>query len=152
MPQCIEHSEAGAEAIDYCSVSIVDHGCSLNEKRNQYRIFRTTRCTNNSLIFPRMERGPYSSVRLMCGSGCALSPSCEQILCGNKCYQRNCNYLNSFLRANLFLSCNQITYYHPLYKFVFSLQLLSFPSQVYFSLHFTCVNTHVRRACIAICT
>ena len=59
----------------------------------------------------------------------------------------------SFLRANfLFLSCDQITYSHSLYECVFSLHLLPFPSQVYFSLHLMCVNTHVRCACIATCT
>ena len=68
-----------------------------------------------------MERAPYSPVRLMCGSGCALSPSSEQILCCNKRYQRVCTTsTHSLLRANfLFLSCDQMTYSHSFYDVFF---------------------------------
>ena len=55
---------------------------------NWYRIFRTIRRTYNPLFFSKMERAPYSPVRLMCGSGCALSPNSEQILCCNNRCQR----------------------------------------------------------------
>ena len=105
-----------------------------------------------------MEHAPYSPMHLICGSVCALSPSSEQILCSKNRHQRNSTSLNSFflkskllvsfLRANfLFLSYDQITYSHTPYDCVFSLHLLSFPSRVYLSLHFTCVNTYMHCAC-----
>ena len=76
----------------------------------------------NSLIFSKMEPASYNPVRLMCGSGCALSPSSEQILCCNKPYQRNSTYLNAFyLESNLLFSSLRSSY------------LLSFPLQVCFS-------------------
>ena len=74
---------------------------SIKDKRyfEIYRIFRTIRHAHNPLICSKMERAPYSPVRLMCGSGCALLPSSEQILCCNKRYQRNSTYLTSFFLA-----------------------------------------------------
>ena len=90
--------------------------------RKDYRIFRTIRCTYSPLIFSKMEPASYNPVRLMCGSGCALSPSSEQILCCNKPYQRNSTYLNAFyLESNLLFSSLRSSY------------LLSFPLQVCFS-------------------
>ena len=61
-----------------------------------YRIYRTIRRSYNPLFFSKVESAPYSPVLLMCGSGCTLSPSSEQILCCNNRYQRNSTSLNSF--------------------------------------------------------
>ena len=73
------------------------------------------------LTFSKIERAPYSPVRLMCGSDCALSPNSEQVLCCNKRYQRNCTYLHSFfLESKLLVS------------FLRSNYLLSFPLRVCF--------------------
>ena len=114
-----------------------------------YRIFWTIRRTYYSLIFSKMERAPYSPVRLRCGSGCALSPSSEQSLCCNKRYQRNCTYLNSLLlESKLLVSFLQSNY------------LLSSPLPVCFSSSPTLVpftsaffsSPYVRSACIGTCT
>ena len=131
-----------------------NQNCLGKAKKNMlYSIFWTIRCTYNPLFFSKMKHAPYSLVHLMCGSGCALSPSCEQILCCNNPYQRNSTYLNSFfLESKLVFSCIQMTYSHSPYKCVFSFHLSSFPSRVYFSLHFTCINIHMHCACIATCT
>ena len=85
------------------------------------------------LIFLKTERVPYSPARLMCG-WVAL---CHQAR--NKFYVAisATNVIvptstRSFLRANFFLSCDQITYSHSLYECAFSLHLLSFPLRVCF--------------------
>ena len=93
-----------------------------------YRIFRTIRRTYNPLFFSKMERGPYSPMRLIYGSGCALSPTSKQILCCNNCYQRNSTSLNSFfLKSKLLVS------------FLRSNDVLSFPLRVCFSSYSTFV-------------
>ena len=74
------------------------------------------------LIFSKVERGPYSPVRPMCGSGCALSRSFEQILCCNKRYKRNSTYLDSF-----FVDGKLLLSFFLAIKF-----LLSFPLRVCF--------------------
>ena len=89
-------------------------------RTNHYLIFRTITRTYNLLFFSKMERAPYSPVRLMCGSGCALSPSSEQILCCDNRYQRNSTSLNS-----LFLGSKLLC-------FLRSNDLLSFPLRVCF--------------------
>ena len=115
-----------------------------------YRIFRIIKRACNPLIFSKMRHAPYISVRLMCGSGYALSPNYEQILGCNNHYQRNSTSLNSLFLESKLLSCDQITYsyfHSPVFSpFVFSFYLLSFSSRVYLSLHFTCVDT---QTCVA---
>ena len=67
---------------------------------------------------------PSRTPGLMCGSGCALSSSSEQILCCNKRYQRNSAYFNAFFLESKVLS------------FLRSSHLLSFPLRVcFFSSH-----------------
>ena len=66
-----------------------------------------------------MECAPFSPVRLMYGSGCALSPSSEQILCCSKRYQRNSTYLNSFFLENKLL----VSFLRSNYPLSFSLQV-----------------------------
>ena len=88
--------------------------------RSTKRIFQTIRRTNNPLIFSKMERAPYCPLRLMRGSGCALSSSSEQILCCNNRYQRNSTFHNSFFLESKLLSLLRSNY------------LLSFPLRVCF--------------------
>ena len=105
----------------------------------------------NLSFFSKMEHAPYSPVRLMCGSGCALSSSSEEILCFNNCYQRNSTFLNSFFLESKLL--NSLLQSNDLLSFPLRVCIFSSPTLVsftmYLSLHFMSVNTHMRRACIA---
>ena len=117
--------------------------CSLDMPL-MYRIFRTIRRTYNSLIFSKMERAPYTPVRLMCGSGCALSPNSEQILCCNNSHQRKSTYLNSFfLESKLvcFLRSNYLLSFPLRVCFFSSPTLVPFTSVSFFSLY---VRKHTR--------
>ena len=83
-------------------------------------------------------------MRLICGSGFALSASSEQILSGNKRYQRNCtSSTHSLFRANfLFLSCNQITYSHSFYDVFFLFTYFVPFMSVFFSSFYVHKHTH----------
>ena len=119
----------------------------------EYRIFRTIRRTYTPLIFSKIKHAPYSTVRLMCGSGCALSASFEQIIFCNKRYQRNCTYLNSFfLKSKLvsFLRSNYLSSLSLRMCFISSPTFVPFTNVFFSSLYVR--KSYVRRACIATCT
>ena len=70
-----------------------------------------------------------------CGLNCTLSPSSEQILCCNKCYQCNSTYLNSFFLESKLLSFLQSNYalLFPLQMCFFSLPIFVPFTSVFFS-------------------
>ena len=88
-----------------------------------YRISWIIRRTYNPLFFSKMERAPNSPVRLMCGSGCALSPNSKQILCRNNLYQHNSTSLNSF-----FFKSKLLSFLRSNYQLSFSLRVCFFSS------------------------
>ena len=132
---------------DNKSFSILTAACSslnFNLLEAAYHIFQTIRHTYNPLIFSKMEHVRYSPVCPMCGSGCALSPSSEQLLCCNKRYQHNCTTSTRFFsRTNFLFLAIKLPTLIPLMSVFFSSLAL---------VHFTCINTYLRRACIATCT
>ena len=82
-----------------------------------YRIFRTIRRTYNPLIFSKIKREPYSPVRQMCGSGCALNKFYVAISATNAIVPTS---TSCFFRANSLLLAIKLPTLIPLRSVFFS--------------------------------